>query len=249
MIIDLKTHKLLEKAIRCRREGYKMKVASLENDPWESERQTVERGKKKTKAGDPFAGGKSFTINFNAVPDKDWCYPLPGAKVISPYGRRGGRMHTGTDLKTVPNDPIYAAFDGEVTMSQPYSGYGKCIIIRHDNGLETLYSHNSKNLVEVGNHVKAGQKIALTGRTGRATTEHLHFEVRVAGRHYNPNILFDHANHQLKKESITFYKNGRQPSVNGKTKSSATKKKSSIKKSKKKSSRRTKSKSKRRRRR
>ena len=112
-----------------------------------------------------------------------WCYPLPGAKVISPYGGRGGRQHTGTDLKTKANDNIFAAFDGEVVFSAKYAGYGNLIRIKHPNGLETYYSHNSKNMVKVGDYVKAGQVIALTGRTGRATTEHLHFETRVNGKY------------------------------------------------------------------
>ena len=60
------------------------------------------------------------------------CYPLPGAKVISPYkNNRGSHRHTGVDLKTKPNDPIYAVYDGVVTMSKSYYGYGKCIIIKH----------------------------------------------------------------------------------------------------------------------
>ena len=129
-----------------------------------------------------FAAEKSakLTIDLSKIPDSEWCYPLPGAKVISPYGGKR-RNHSGVDLKTVPNDPIYAVFDGEVTMSQVYYGYGNCIVVKHPNGLETLYSHNVKNLVKVGDKVKCGQKIALTGRTGRATTEHLHFEIRVNG--------------------------------------------------------------------
>ena len=86
-----------------------------------------------------------------------WCYPLPGAKVISPYGARGGRSHSGTDLKTKPNDNILAAFDGEVVFSGNYYGYGNLVRIKHANGLETYYSHNSKNLVKQGDHVKAGQ--------------------------------------------------------------------------------------------
>ena len=64
-------------------------------------------------------------------------------------------------------------------------------MVRHANGLETVYSHNSKNLVAAGDTVKAGQPVGLTGRTGRATTEHLHFEIRVNGQHINPAILFD----------------------------------------------------------
>ena len=140
---------------------------------------------------------RSMDLNHNAG-----CYPLPGAKVISPYhNNRGGHRHTGVDLKTRPNDPIYAVFDGVVTMSKNYYGYGNCIIIKHDNGMETLYSHNSKNLVKEGDRVKCGQQIALTGRTGRATTEHLHFELRKNGKPQNPNALLEkllkkHRNHK-----------------------------------------------------
>ena len=137
-----------------------------------------------------------------------WCYPLAGAKVISPYGRRGGRQHSGTDLKTKPNDDILAAFDGEVVFSGSYYGYGNLIRIKHANGLETYYSHNSKNLVKVGDHVKAGQVIALTGRTGRATTEHLHFETRINGRYVNSNTFFDHANHTIRLNAFKKTKDG-----------------------------------------
>ena len=123
---------------------------------------------------------------------RDGCYPLPGAKVISPYkNNRGSHRHTGVDLKTTANDPIYAVGDGVVTMSKNYSGYGKCIIIKHADGTETLYAHNSKNYVKEGEKVKSGQKIALTGRTGRATTEHLHFEVRKNGKPVNPMPLLE----------------------------------------------------------
>ena len=132
-----------------------------------------------------------------------WCYPLPGAKVISPYGARGRRSHSGTDLKTKPNDNILAAFDGEVVFSGNYYGYGNLIRIKHDNGLETYYSHNSKNLVQQGDHVKAGDVIALTGRTGRATTEHLHFETRINGQSVNSARFFDHTTHQLRTDAFS----------------------------------------------
>ena len=206
MILDLKSHRLLQKTILCQKVGFKVKVTTTEPDPWD-ERRLAKKGKEQPmKMQDPFGGSSKFTLNLASISDKEWCYPLPGAKVISPYGARGRHSHSGVDLKTKPNDPIYAAFDGVVTMSQVYSGYGNCIILRHANGLETLYSHNSKNLVKVGDHVKCGQQIALTGRTGRATTEHLHFEVRVAGVHYNPNMIFDHNTHKLKKDKVTFQK-------------------------------------------
>ena len=135
-----------------------------------------------------------------------WAYPLPGAKVISPYG--GKRRHAGVDLKTKANDEIVAAFDGVVTRSSSYYGYGNCIIIKHANGLETLYSHQSKNFVKVGDKVKAGQVIGLTGRTGRATTEHLHFETHFKGRRFNPNLIFDHTANKLQQSTITLTKNG-----------------------------------------
>lgn len=137
-----------------------------------------------------------------------WCYPLSGAKVISPYGARGGRNHSGTDLKTKPNDNILAAFDGEVVFSGNYYGYGNLVRIKHANGLETYYSHNSKNLVKQGDHVRAGDVIALTGRTGRATTEHLHFETRINGQHVNSNRFFDHTTHQLRADAFQNTKDG-----------------------------------------
>lgn len=156
----------------------------------------------------PFAKANKFSVNFADLNPGEWCYPLPEAKVISRYGKRGGRMHTGVDLKTKPNDKILAAFDGVVTFSQRYSAYGNYIKIRHANGIETCYSHNSKNLVKKGDIVKAGQVIALTGRTGRATTEHLHFECRINGRTFDPGRIFDHANHSIRLDQLTFTKHG-----------------------------------------
>lgn len=136
-----------------------------------------------------------------ALPEYQWwCYPLPGAKVISPFG--GRRHHSGTDIKTKPDDNILAAFDGEVVFSGKYGGYGNLIRIKHSCGLETYYSHNSKNLVNVGDHIKAGQVIALTGRTGRASTEHLHFETRVKGKAVNSDKYFDHKKHDIRLKAF-----------------------------------------------
>ena len=153
-----------------------------------------------------FDNTNSITINLAEYGDKDWSYPLPDAKLISPYG--GKRRHSGVDLTTKANDTIVAAFAGKVRFSKSYSGYGNVIVIRHASGLETLYSHNSKNFAKVGDWVKAGQAIALTGRTGRATTEHCHFEIRVNGRAYNPNLIFDHTNHSLKRVKLVANKSG-----------------------------------------
>lgn len=155
---------------------------------------------------DPFEKSNQFTINFIDYTDDQWCYPLPGSKLISPYG--GARHHAGTDLKTKPNDTIYAIFPGEVILSGVHYGYGNCVIIRHANGLETLYSHNSKNLVKVGQWVKCGQAIALTGRTGRATTEHLHLETRVKGKAFDSSKIFDHANHTIRRVKLVATQSG-----------------------------------------
>ena len=137
-----------------------------------------------------------------------WHYPLPGAKVISDYGRRDGRQHMGIDLKTRANDQIRAAFDGEVTFAGQMSGFGNLVRIAHANGFETYYAHNSRNLVKQGNRVKAGQVIALTGRTGRATTEHLHFETRIKGKPVNPNRFFDHAERMIRLNAFRKTNNG-----------------------------------------
>lgn len=156
-------------------------------------------------AKDPFAKSPQFSINVkNYKEGVDWVYPLPGGKVISPYG--GKRRHAGTDIKTRANDTIRAAFPGMVTLSGPHYGYGNTVIIRHANGLETLYSHQSKNLVKSGQWVQAGAPIGLTGRTGRATTEHLHYEVRVNNRAFDTSKLYDHANHCLYPYQFVFTK-------------------------------------------
>jgi len=154
----------------------------------------------------PFAHGDLYKWDLRKMPEGSWDYPLHGCKVISPYG--GKRHHGGVDLKTRPNDSIHVAFDGEVVRSGPFSGYGNCVIVKHANGLETLYSHQSKNLVKTGEKVRAGQVIGLTGRTGRATTEHLHLETKFNGRRFNPIILFDHTNHCLQQVTLTFTRNG-----------------------------------------
>lgn len=136
---------------------------------------------------DPFGSDGVFELHLDGLAYK---YPIAG-KFSSGYGPRGRSMHSGVDLVAPAGTPIYAIFEGVVRLSKPYSGYGNVIVVRHENGLETVYSHNSKNLVRVGQKVERGQQIAECGRTGRATTNHLHFEVRVQGVTINPNLLID----------------------------------------------------------
>ncbi len=137
----------------------------------------------------------------------EYCPPLLG-KFLSPFGPRSGRMHTGIDIKAAPCDTIRAAFAGVVRMDKPYSGYGNLVVIRHYLGFETVYAHNTRNLVKVNDVVAAGQPIALAGRTGRATTEHLHFELRAAGEPLDPAFLVDPNTMQLRPGTLTLRAEG-----------------------------------------
>ena len=218
-IIELKSHKLRRQTVQFRKIGSRINITVIggkdssvsKND--KNDRNDKEKNKKSGSSRsdhamtldpdevyDPFTITNTFLLDLEKIEEKAWAYPLPDARVISPYG--GARRHSGVDLKTKPNDEIYAAFDGEVVASGPYYGYGNCIRIKHAYGLETLYSHQSKNMVKKGDKVKAGQVIGLTGRTGRATTEHLHFEVSFGGKRLDPAIIFDHSNHKLKAATL-----------------------------------------------
>ena len=157
---------------------------------------------------DPFEGKDLLSICLDDLA-RFFCYPYPGNR-ISNYGMRGRAMHTGVDIKTIPNDTIRAALGGVVRMSKPYSGYGNIVVVRHACGLETAYAHNSKNLVVPNDIVRAGDPIALAGRTGRATTEHLHFEVRIMGEHFDPNLLLDTENRTIQRGNLNLQRqNGR----------------------------------------
>ena len=206
-IIELKSHKLRRQTVQFRKEGNRIGIKVIGGKDSSVSRNSGGLGKGRKamtldpdEVSDPFTITNTFRLDLEKIEEKAWAYPLPEAKVISPYG--GKRRHSGVDLKTKANDEIVAAFDGEVVASGPYYGYGNCIRIKHAYGLETLYSHQSKNFVKKGDKVKAGQVIGLTGRTGRATTEHLHFEISFGGRRLDPAIVFDHSNHKLKAATL-----------------------------------------------
>lgn len=129
------------------------------------------------------------TTNVN-VSQPDQISPIKG-KVISPFGYRGGRTHTGADIKLQKGDTVRAAYCGRVTKASPYSGYGNLVILKHTNNISTYYAHLSKCLVQVGDSVTAGAVIGLGGHTGRASTDHLHFEVRYNNAPRNPENFFD----------------------------------------------------------
>ena len=138
-----------------------------------------------------------------------FCMPTENTKVndIFGYRPRRRRMHYGLDVKVEIGDTIRAAFDGKVRfVSYQRRGYGNYLVIRHHNGLETLYAHLSKKLVEENAVVKAGDPIGLGGNTGRSTGSHLHFETRLLGKALDPALMFDFPNQDVTGDTYTYIK-------------------------------------------
>lgn len=144
----------------------------------------------------------SFRINL-----KHFCMPTESRVVTSNFGPRWGRSHKGLDIKVYIGDTIRAAFSGKVRMvkNEP-AGYGKYVVIRHSNGLETIYGHMSGWLVKEDEVVKAGQPVGLGGNTGRSTGSHLHFETRLCGVALNPALMFDFRNQDVVDDYYMFRK-------------------------------------------
>ena len=129
---------------------------------------------------------------------RHFCMPTPSRVVTSNFGNRWGRPHKGLDIKVYIGDTIRAAFSGKVRIVRyEAGGYGKYIVIRHPNGLETIYGHLSEQLVSENQSVKAGEVIGLGGNTGRSTGSHLHFETRLCGVALNPALVFEFRNQDV----------------------------------------------------
>lgn len=142
----------------------------------------------------------SFRINL-----RGFHMPTESRVVTSNFGARWGRQHKGLDIKVYIGDTIRAAFSGKVRIVKyDGGGYGKYVVIRHNNGLETIYGHMSAQLVEENQVVKAGQPIGLGGNTGRSTGSHLHFETRLCGVALNPALLFDFKNQDVTADNYMF---------------------------------------------
>lgn len=153
----------------------------------------------------------------NAVVPETYTFDLTGFAMpthntritdVFGYRPRRRRMHYGLDIKVFVGDTIRSAFDGKVRIvkNQGRRGYGKYIVIRHDNGLETVYGHLSKQIVVENQLVKAGECIGLGGNTGRSTGSHLHFETRFLGIPINPALMFDFEKQDILADSYTFHK-------------------------------------------
>ena len=144
----------------------------------------------------------TFRINL-----KNFCMPTTSRVITSNFGARWGRQHKGLDVKVYIGDTIRAAFSGKVRIVRyEGKGYGKYVVIRHNNGLETIYGHMSKQLVTEDQDVRAGDPIGLGGNTGRSTGSHLHFETRLCGIALNPALMFDFKNQDVVDDYYVFRK-------------------------------------------
>lgn len=123
--------------------------------------------------------------DLKATGDAKFAWPLKGV-VTSPFGPRDGKMHEGIDISVPEGTPVFAAGGGKVIFSADHGGYGNVVIIQHADNYFTVYAHNRELLVKEGQTVKQGEKIALSGNTGRSSGPHLHFEVRIGAKPQDP---------------------------------------------------------------
>lgn len=135
--------------------------------------------------------------------DDKFCFPVKNI-ITSPYGwrKRWNRPHRGVDIRLNTGDPIYCAFNGVVRIARPMGAYGNLVVVRHYNGLETVYGHMSKIKVKPLQIVRAGQILGLGGSTGRSTGPHLHFEVRFQYEPFDPEWILDFSNYTLRTRKL-----------------------------------------------
>lgn len=133
----------------------------------------------------------------------EYVHPFNG-RITSKYGWRRSRWHKGIDIDLDIGDPVYAAFDGVVRI-QRYNpgGFGNYVMVRHYNGLETLYAHLSETIVTVNQTIRAGQVIGYGGSTGRSTGSHLHFQTMLMGQAFDPSRIIDFTTFTLKSDQVT----------------------------------------------
>ena len=139
-----------------------------------------------------------YNIALDSLPDSvriecsKYCYPTKSKHITSRFGIRGSRFHYGIDIGVKHGDTIRTPFSGIIRyVDYQRGGYGKYIIIRHDNGIESIMAHFSRTLVKIGQRVEAGDVIGLGGSTGRSTGPHLHLEFRLLGNAFNPEKIID----------------------------------------------------------
>jgi murein DD-endopeptidase MepM/ murein hydrolase activator NlpD len=147
----------------------------------------------------------SFVL-FDSARGLNTIMPLRRTKLNSRFGARWGRLHAGVDLELDMWDTIRATFDGIVRVVGFHGGgYGNFIVLRHYNGLETVYGHMVQTQAESGQLVKAGDVIGFGGNTGKSSGPHLHYELRYQGLPFNPEDCYDFDNWRLKSADYTLY--------------------------------------------
>ncbi len=131
-----------------------------------------------------------------------------GGAVTSKQGWRDGKRHNGVDINCDQWDSVQCAFEGKVRFAKEFEGYGKVVVVRHYNGLETLYAHLAKIKVKPGQNIDAGDLIGLAGNTGNSEGSHLHFEIRFKDQVLNPQNIIDFDKFGLKSDSLLLRKSG-----------------------------------------
>jgi len=158
---------------------------------------------------------------FDSSDSRNWSLPLKKTQITSEFGPRWSRWHYGTDLDLNTGDSVISAFDGVVRITAyDGGGYGNYVLVRHYNGLETLYGHLKEFNAQVGDPVKAGDLVGFGGSTGRSTGPHLHFEIRYQGYPINPIDVYDFprqtirsAKYVINPETFYYINRGRIPST------------------------------------
>lgn len=133
--------------------------------------------------------------------DDEFCFPIKNV-ITSPYGWRWNRPHRGVDIALNTGDPVHCVFPGVVRIARPMGAYGNLVVVRHYNGLETVYGHLSKIKVKPKQVVQAGDILGLGGSTGRSTGPHLHFEVRFQYETFDPEWILDFKTYTLRTKKL-----------------------------------------------
>lgn len=137
--------------------------------------------------------------------NSEFVFPVKG-QLLGQFCYRGRVPHTGVDIALKRGTPVYSSFDGVVRMAKRYGGYGNLVVVRHLNGIETVYAHLSKIKVKVNQKVKAGDVVGLGGRTGRASANHLHFETRYNGAAFDPMEMMEFKTYGLISDTLVLHR-------------------------------------------
>ena len=176
---------------------YRIPAYGLYNELWDNDHLRA------TQIEIPFSDGVLKIILMESY-NTPFVFPCRGSFALA-YGKtKRNVFHTGVDFLLQENDPVYACFDGVVRMACEYGDYGKVVVIRHYNGLETVYAHLNKIQVRENQILKAGYTIGLAGKTGNTQDILLHFETRFLNEHFNPALMMNLDTRTLRSNILTF---------------------------------------------